>query len=61
MCRNFGLCLTPHAAKNILKIRLGEVLRPDTKIWFGERLGLFNVKSAYRLIKVGSLNCLGDT
>lgn len=51
----------PRAAKNILKIKLGEVLRPNTKIWSGERLGLFNVKSAYRLIKVGSINCLRDT
>lgn len=37
----------PRVAINILKIKLGTTLRPDTIIWLGERIGSFSVKSTY--------------
>lgn len=52
---------SPHIAINILKIKLGEVLRPDIRIWLGERFKNINVKNAYRPITSGSLHCLKDT
>lgn len=60
MCKRFGLCLTSSRNKH-LEIKAWS--NNESCYWnlSREKFGLYNVKSAYHLIKVGNQNCLRDT